>query len=341
MKKLLSSLICLLMIVGLFPAAHAAVPKVQDLTLTGLDYAVGYSFRAGEEEYVYIKFKTPEQVGAFMAQGENGLFTGVLDLPLTYPGSSVSITVCSSSMTEIVTEKVTTKLKEGTGEKGVPAADGPLHGITVCIDPGHQANFVAGTEDLGPGLKGTVTNTPGSALGVLTKRREHIVTLEIGLLLKEMLLTQGADVVMTRETADTWLTNQDRCDIANECSADIYLRLHCNSNDSDSATGIWIYAPKNSDYAKALTNQETYLAWGETLCGAMKEATGVTRGGAQLTDRYVGNNWTVMPTFLVEMGYMSTPKDDILLSTPSYQKKLCEGMIQGITEICRMRGLLP
>lgn len=341
MKKLLAILICLLLVVVFFPTAIAAVPKVKDLTLTSLDYAIGYSFHAGEEEYVYIKFKSPEQTGAFMAQGEKGLFSGEIDLSLTYPGSSVSFTVCSSSMTEIVTEKGTTKLKEGTGKRGIPVADGPLHGITVCIDPGHQANFVAGTEDLGPGLKGTVTNTPGSALGVLTKRREHIVTLEISLMLKEMLLARGADVVMTRETADTRLTNQDRCSIANECDADIYLRLHCNSNDSDTVTGIWIYGPKNSDYAKALASQETYLTWSEALCNAMKEATGVTRGGAQLTDRYVGNNWTVMPTFLVEMGYMSTPKDDILLSTPSYQTKLCEGMIQGIVEICHMRGLLP
>ena len=45
-----------------------------------------------------------------------------------------------------------------------------------------------------------------------------------------------------------------------------------------------------------------------------------------------------MPCFLVEMGFMSNPQEDLLLSTPAYQQLLAEGMAQGVYDIALYRG---
>ena len=67
---------------------------------------------------------------------------------------------------------------------------------------------------------------------------------------------------------------------------------------------------------------------------ALEERT----GRVTLNDQFVGNNWAKMPCFLVEMGFMSNPQEDLLLSTPAYQQLLAEGMAQGVYDIALYRG---
>jgi N-acetylmuramoyl-L-alanine amidase len=43
-------------------------------------------------------------------------------------------------------------------------------------------------------------------------------------------------------------------------------------------------------------------------------------------------NWSRTPALLIEMGYMSNAREDVLLSTPSYQMKLAAGIYEGIAE---------
>ena len=81
---------------------------------------------------------------------------------------------------------------------------------------------------------------------------------------------------------------------------------------------------------------------GELLINAMKTRVGYPLddkyGFVTLSDQFVGNNWAKMTCFLVEMGYMSTPREDYLLSSPVYQQWLAEGMAQGVYEIAVRRG---
>ena len=79
---------------------------------------------------------------------------------------------------------------------------------------------------------------------------------------------------------------------------------------------------------------------GETMLTCMQEATGVTRGGCTLNNTYVGNNWSMMPSFLIEMGYMTSFEEDLKLSHPEYQQRLVEGMVEGVIRMARMRGLI-
>ena len=60
---------------------------------------------------------------------------------------------------------------------------------------------------------------------------------------------------------------------------------------------------------------------------ALASATGSKYRGCNASTTYSGLNWaTSVPSFLLEMGFMSNADDDKLLSDPVYQKKLCSGV---------------
>ena len=178
------------------------------------------------------------------------------------------------------------------------------------------------------------------ARGTVTRRMESIVVLEIGLMLRDALLKEGAAVVMTRETQDIYLSNIERAEIAAEADADFFLRLHCNNRDSESVQGIGIYCPYGSDYAEAIAERDGWQAMGGILLAAMQEATGQEKGGVTTTNRYIGNNWALMPSFLIEMGYMSNPAEDVLLSAKPYQQRLVKGMVEGVYNLAVYLGLI-
>ena len=161
------------------------------------------------------------------------------------------------------------------------------------------------------------------------------------MLLRNALMEQGAAVAMTREVQDTFVGMLERADIPNSIGADFVLRLHCNYRSGNSTIqGIEIYCPLSSSYAQEVASEEEYREMGETLLSCMQEATGVRKGGCTLNNTYVGNNWSQMPSFLIEMGYMNNMEEDLKLSCPEYQQRLVQGMVEGVVRMARMRGLI-
>jgi N-acetylmuramoyl-L-alanine amidase len=312
--------------------------KLSDIAITPLVNAMQYHFLAPGHASLLLKYRSSTEKGTVtIYAGGDYAYDGVLPLPYTYANNYVVLTVADLKNNGLFEEMLRTAYP-------VPEAPaqgtGRLNGITVCIDPGHQEAGQYVAEAIGPGLSGTKKGDIGMARGTATRRMESIVALEIGLLLRDALLREGAAVVMTRDTQDTYVSNIRRAEIAAEAGADFFLRLHCDSRENASAQGIGIFCPYGSDYAKAIADRDGWQAMGEILLSAMQKTTGQTKGAVATTNQYVGNNWAAMPSFLVEMGYMSNPVEDVLLSAPQYQQMLVDGMVEGIYELAVKCGLL-
>ncbi|WP_103730470.1 N-acetylmuramoyl-L-alanine amidase [Novosphingobium sp. HII-3] len=105
---------------------------------------------------------------------------------------------------------------------GLPRVDGPADASRplVVIDPGH------GGFD------------PGAGQGVL---KEKTVALQIALKLRDALLAGGGlRVALTRDT-DRFIALEDRPDIARRLNADLFISIHADSAEAESARGASVY----------------------------------------------------------------------------------------------------
>lgn len=314
--------------------------KVTGLRAEDTTSGVRYSFSVPGTDYMMLKVYSKQERAEFpVYPQEDGQYAGEIEMPLTYARAQITVQVYSGKGAMMAEAKAR---KAYEAPAPVEQQEGRLSGVTVCIDPGHQENGHLVKEPLGPGLSGSTTGTSGMAEGSSTLRKESIVVLEIGMVLRDELLRQGATVVMTRETQDVFHTNQERCQIAADGGADIMLRLHADLRENKEKLGFTVYGPLHSDYAKAVADPTAYRAMGELMINAMKTRVGYPLeekyGLVVLSDQFVGNNWAQMTCFLIEMGMMSTPREDYLLSYPVYQQWLAEGMAQGVYDIALYRG---
>lgn len=327
---------------GYAPPEGKSNGKVKNLTLTETTDGFLYSFEADGADLMKLHFRNKQESGEMIVYpDENGHFSGEVMLPLTYARTLSTVQV--RTLKDAVKAEATVR-KGFAAPKAPESKEGPLSGLVVCIDPGHQENGKPFMEPVGPGLEGKKTGTTGMAQGRATMRKESIVVLEISFKLRDILMEQGATVVMTREQQDIFHTNLERCQIAEDAGAFIMLRLHCDTRENQKKRGLSLYTPLNSDYAKAVAGKEEYKQMGQMMLDAIKRETGyeldTTTGYVHQGDNFVGNNWAKMICFLIELGFMSNPEEDYLMSHPEYQQRLAEGMAVGVYEIAVFRGLI-
>ena len=309
---------------------------VRNLTLTETPTGFKYSFTAPGTDYQYLYYRSRQESAMALIHPVNadGLYEGEIETPLTYARTMITV--------QVVNGKGIMK-KEGSVRKGYLAPEPPapregrLSGVVVCIDPGHQEDAVPAKEPKGPGLEGYTTGTSGMAQGRTTMRKEDIVCLEMGMMLRDLLIQEGATVVMTREVNSGFYTNLERCAVAEQAGAHIMLRLHCDTSANRKKQGLSIYGPLNSEYAQRLCSKDQYRYLGTLLLNEMKKAGGYEltdkTGFVTLSDGFVGNNWAKMLCFLIEMGFMSNPEEDTKLASPEYQEILARGMVEGVYQI--------
>ena len=318
-----------------------AAATARDCVITMVEGGFEYSFNVPGRDTVILRYKSAQETHNILLYAADGYtYQGFAPMDYSYPDDRVTITILTTNSGHELYQE-TFQAYYAPLPIVEQAAEGRLKGVTVCVDPGHQRKAEVETVPLGPNFKKQTTTTIGMAQGKVTNRRESIVVLEIGLQLRNALLKEGATVVMTREIQDTFVGMLERADIPNNANADFVLRLHCNSRDNESVQGIVIYCPYQSSYATEAAPEDEYRNMGFTLLYAMQEATGQAKGTCTLNNNYVGNNWSKMPSFLVEMGYMSNHAEDLLMSaSPRYQQQLVDGMVEGIVDLAVMRGLI-
>jgi len=231
-----------------------------------------------------------------------------------------------------------------------PAIVNSQRDIIVAIDAGH------GGED------------PG-AIGYDRKIREKDVVLAISRAIYERLLSApGYKPVLVRE-GDYSVQLQRRPQIARQNRADIFLSIHADSFSSTRAEGVTVYAlseriaedensrrvaeKENSadllggvagdtslhniedDLARTLLDLS--MAWSiEQSSAAGSYILNSLRGVATLRrdKTQQGNLWVLrspdIPSVLIETGYLSNPNEARQLNTSAYQRRLADGIVQGV-----------
>lgn len=220
--------------------------------------------------------------------------------------------------------------KEKTKTEEIPE-EHPKNRKIIAIDAGHQRKGNSAKEPIAPGATQTKAKVAGGTSGVVTKTPEYQVTLEVSLLLEEELKARGYDVVMIRRTHDVDISNSQRAAMANEANADAFIRIHCNGIENSSTKGAltMCQTPKNR-YCGDLYKESRALS--ERVINSLCQQTGARNLGVSETDIMSGINWCRVPVTIVEMGFMTNPEEDKLLCDSTYQKKLAEGIANGIDD---------
>ncbi len=196
---------------------------------------------------------------------------------------------------------------------------------TVILDPGH------GGKD--PGATSMYGNEASYNLTVANK-------------VKGELVKRGFKVVMTR-TSDTFLSLQERVDVANEYKDAVFIAIHFNSGGR-SARGIETFtlSPmgvahygrelKPSDFRANSGN--TYDSANVALATAVHGSVLGRLGKANTFDRGIKRaRYSVLsgvshPSILLEGGFLSHPTEAQLINSARYQEALALGVAEAVVK---------
>lgn len=177
--------------------------------------------------------------------------------------------------------------------------------VQVVIDPGHGGN------DVGAEFEG---------------RYEKDDNLALALLVKEKLDDMGIDVILTRDD-DSYISLEKRCRIANRKKALLFVSLHRNS--ADGAQGVEIWVSDSKPTADAMLAND--ILDGLESAG-ISENRGVKYGYAQGNGNYYVNSHTLMPSCLVELGFINSEADNRLFDSnlEIYAQAIAEALNKSI-----------
>ncbi len=177
----------------------------------------------------------------------------------------------------------------------------PLQGKVIIVDPGHG---------------GVDTGAPGPG-----HLNEKDVVLSMSLYLRDMLVSAGAEVIMTR-SEDVDLNLYDRPERIDRFEADMFISVHCNAHAPD--------APATEIHGLMILYN---YAHNEMLADIMLQTM------AEETDLPAFRTWRrniavirhpQIPSVLVEAGYMMHPHDNWFILHPTGQKELARAMMEGL-----------
>ena len=216
-----------------------------------------------------------------------------------------------------------------TCAEAVASAPAPEPSVyVVCLDPGHQARGNADPEPIGPKSSETKPKVTGGAVGVVTRQPEHELVLDVAKRVKQLLEARRVKVVMTRTSADVDISNSERAEVANDAGADLFVRIHADSNTNADISGASTLYPAGNSWVKPI--EVDSLAAARAVQAAVVAATGTADRGLVKRSDLAGFNYCDVPAVLVEMGFLSNPVEDRRLAEDAYRNKVAQGIADGI-----------
>jgi len=217
----------------------------------------------------------------------------------------------------------------------------------IVIDPGHG----------------------GKDPGAIGRRglKEKDVTLKLAKMLRKKLSPSVQKIVMTRQT-DVFIPLEERTAIANGQDADLFVSIHINASNRRAASGVETYTLNisNNEEARRLAARENAtsrrsvsdlefilndLIKTAKTNDSVRLATAVQAQVAEnLRRKYRTRSngvkgapfyvlvGTKMPSILVEVSFISNPREEKLLRDERYLNEITEGISRGLLEYINSTG---
>ena len=185
----------------------------------------------------------------------------------------------------------------------------------IVIDPGHSSQIPDGQVPLGPGSDEMRDADNYGAVSVTNGLHEYELVLDVSLRLKDKLEARGYKVVMVRTTNSGKYSCVDRAKVANDNNAALFLRVHANAAPKDHSKNgaMTICITKDNDFVPAMYKKSRLLS--DLILNNYVAAVGCYNEGVWERDDMIANNWSKVPTTLVELGYMTNEREDQLMQT--------------------------
>jgi len=265
--------------------------------------------------------------GAVPAAGSPGLDTGSLALAgLDHRGAAGSLALA------------------GLDHRGVETGDLPLVGRLVVLDPGHQLgnrNFPRRIQRLVPaGGFRKPCNTTGTATN--GGYPEASLTWAVALLLRDRLRDLGAVVRMTRHSnrTDRWGPCVDERGRAGNrldegAAADLKISIHADGSYGHGAHGFHVIAPADRrpwTHDIYRPSRRLALATRDALeARGLTRATYVAGGDGLDVRRDLGTlNLSDVPTVMVELGNMRSPRDAALMTRAQGRERYARALATAV-----------
>jgi N-acetylmuramoyl-L-alanine amidase len=215
---------------------------------------------------------------------------------------------------------------------GMATCSGP----TIVIDPGHDLRPNLETEPIGPGSRRRKIKDGGGTRGVVTGTPEHQVNLLIAQQLSDELFDRGYCAVMTRTTSSgRSIGNVARARIANRARAALFVRIHADGSTDRSRHGTaMLYPAFHWGWTDDILPESKTAA--RVMQRELVRALGSRDLGTVARSDLTGFNWSDVPVVLAEVGFLSNPREDRLLSTRAYRRRAARGLAQGITRTVKI-----
>jgi N-acetylmuramoyl-L-alanine amidase len=219
----------------------------------------------------------------------------------------------------------------------------------IVIDPGH------GGHDMG-------TVGPDGLM-------EKDLVLEVARILRRLLEDNlGAEVILTRDE-DVFVPLEERTAIANQHRADLFVSIHANSSSSKGTSGVETYF---LDFARSAAEREVAarenaaallnyrdlegLVWKiaradkmaesrelastvqKSLYGGARQVFPATRNRGVRSAPFVVLIGAKMPSVLVEVAFLSNPRDEKLLKKDGPRLQLAKALFHGIEGYMKALG---
>lgn len=297
---------------------------VKDTTVPTFNETNEVSFEEGTENYDYNKAISATDLTTVDVQYD----TSSLDTktPGDYKIKAIATDTSGNKTEKEITVHITKKNEQSSSLQGIKYDGG---GKVICIDAGHQARGNSSLEPNGPGSSTMKAKVTTGATGCVTGKTESQINLEVALKLQQALQSQGYTVIMCRTSQNVDISNAERAEIANSNNVSAFIRLHCDSSTSSSATGTLTLAPSTSNpYCASIASESQALS--KSIVNNICSVTGSRNRGVSIVDNMTGLNWSKVPVTIVEMGFLSNPQEDRLLSSDDYQNKIVQGIVNGI-----------